>query len=231
MSLLQLETKSAVVADIVNSTAVSGATLITRLKKLCAALSYTQLCIEPALKKRQRDVRKSTAAAHLQVPDSELECWILIDAETMYMVVSSKYGWALAGDGNTYETAFPSTLNNPVKLKYYIAANHRLSALLLVFYTGTTGMPAERDPNKVYLVSASWVEPGNLVFFPAQHCLLDKGSPALQPATLLTRQQPHYAVSQRYCCLGQCPVPAVPDAQTVIIDDSLSVKLACVLLP
>ncbi|WIA23048.1 hypothetical protein OEZ86_009963 [Tetradesmus obliquus] len=93
----------------------------------------------------------TTAQSHLQVPDSELECVIWIDAKTMYMVVNSKYGWAMAGDEDTYETAFPPTLKNPMKLKYYIAVNYRLGALLLVFYTGTTGMPADRDPNRVYL--------------------------------------------------------------------------------
>lgn len=230
-SIAQLKKESAVVAGIVSSTNVSDDTLITRLKELCPALSYTKLCIKPKLKKRQREDRMTTAQSHLQVPDSELECVIWIDAKTMYMVVNSKYGWAMAGDEDTYETAFPPTLKNPMKLKYYIAVNYRLGALLLVFYTGTTGMPADRDPNRVYLVSASWVELCNLVGFPVQHCLLDQGSPALQPATLITRQQPDHAVTQRHCCLGQSPVSVVSAGQTVIIAVSLSVELACVLLP
>lgn len=177
-SVAQLKQESAVVADIVSSTGVSDDTLITRLKELCPGLSYTKLCIKPKLKKRQREDRMTTAQSHLQVPDSELECVIWIDAKTMYMTVNSKYGWALAGDEDIYETVFPPTLKNPMKLKYYIAVNYRLGALLLVFYTGTTGMPADRDPNRVYLVSASWVNLDDILVFPVAHCLLDQGSPA-----------------------------------------------------
>ena len=39
-------------------------------------------------------------------------------------------------------------------LKYYIAVNYRVGKLQLIWYTGTTGMRGDRDPNHPYLVSS-----------------------------------------------------------------------------
>lgn len=78
---------------------------------------------------------------------------IFIDAKTMYMKVGSRFGWVDRTVEDTFSTPFSASLKNPMALKYYIAVNYRIGKVLLVFYTGTTGMPANRDPANPYLVS------------------------------------------------------------------------------
>lgn len=178
-SLAELKAESALVKGIADSTGVSDATLSYRLKELCPGLRYVKLGVKPRLSKRQRDDRYYTAAQYMEVEDGMLERVIWVDAKTMYMVVKRKYGWALTTDEDTYETDFPPTMKSPIKLKYYIAVNHRLGALLLVFYTGTTGMPATRNPQRVYLVSSGHVELWDLPINLVIHCLLDDCTPSL----------------------------------------------------
>jgi hypothetical protein len=232
-SVEQLNNECAVVKAIVDSAGVSDATLICRLKEACPGLRYFKLGLKPKLSKRQRDDRYTTAAQHLEQPDDVLQRVIWIDAKTMHITVKSKYGWALATDEDTYETEFPPSMKNPIKLKYYIAVNYRLGALKMVFYTGTTGMPAARNPQRVYLVSSGHVELGGLSIDLVIHRSHDCCTPSPLAATLLAgvaRAQPHHIEASMLGGGRQHIVPAGPEVQAGVMAFRLSVELADVLL-
>lgn len=152
-SIAELLENSTVAAEIVSSTGVSHDTLIKRLKEKNPNLQYLKLGVKQSHNTRQLGDRYDTSAAHLEQPASVRERVIFIDAKTMYMKVGSRFGWVDKTVEDTFSTAFPASLKNPMALKYYIAVNYRIGKVLLVFYTGTTGMPANRDPANPYLVS------------------------------------------------------------------------------
>lgn len=152
-SIDELLQNSTLASQIVTDTGVSHDTLITRLKEKNPNLRYMKLGVKPAHSRAQLQDRYDTACIHLERPNSVRERVLFIDAKTMYMRVKTRYGWVDSTVEDTFSTRFPASLKNPIVLKYYIAVNYRLGAVLLVFYTGTTGMPANRDPNNPYLVS------------------------------------------------------------------------------
>lgn len=152
-SVAELLENSTVAAELVSSAGVSHDTLIRRLKELNPNLQYLKLGVKPGHSTRQLEDRYFTAAGHLEEPASVRHRVIFIDAKTMYMKVSSRYGWVDCTVEDTFSTSFPASMKNPMALKYYIAVNYKMGKVLLVFYTGTTGMPADRDPAHPYLVS------------------------------------------------------------------------------
>ena len=61
-------------------------------------------------------------------------------------------GWVLHTDAVPLETSRPASKKDPITLKYYIGVCGRTGAVFLQFYTGTTGMKADRNPSRPYLV-------------------------------------------------------------------------------
>jgi hypothetical protein len=151
-SVAELLENSTVAAEIVSNAGVSHDTVIRRLKEKNPNLQYLKLGVKPSHTQRQLDDRYFTAAAHLEEPASVRERVVFIDAKTMYMKINSRSGWVDVTVEDTFSTPFPASMKSPMALKYYIAVNHKMGKVLLVFYTGTTGMPANRDPNSPYLV-------------------------------------------------------------------------------
>jgi hypothetical protein len=95
---------------------------------------------------------------NITISDKQLELVVWIDAKTMYMLLKNRHGWVVHGEAVPIPTTRPMGKKDPITLKYYIGVCGRTGAVLLCFYTGTTGMKADRNPNKVYLVSSSLVE-------------------------------------------------------------------------
>ena len=157
-SVHELVSKSAVVKQIMESTNASPVTLTRAMKRLCPTLSYKKLTVKAKLTTAHKHARVVVCRKHLQVSDDTLETVVWIDAKTMYMNITDRYGWIDTTEEDCFETKRPATRkSNIIKLKYYIAVNARLGAVKLVFYTGTTGMPATRD-GKTYLVSLATVQ-------------------------------------------------------------------------
>jgi hypothetical protein len=144
------------VRELLQARNVSASTVYRAVHRECPELAYKDLNIKPKHTQKQLDSRYEIAAGNLeQITDNfrVAERVIWIDAKTMYMRVHSKKGWVIPSEKDTFETTLAPTLKKPKVLRYYIAVNYLLGAVLLVFYTGTTGMPADRDPDNVYLVS------------------------------------------------------------------------------
>lgn len=162
-SVQDLVNNNAWVRGVMEATGASNRTLARAMQRVCPSLSYKRLVVKAKLTDQHRQARVVVCKKHLKVPDSMLDTVVWIDAKTMYMNITHRYGWVDALKEDIYETTRPSTRkSNVIKLKYYIAVNARLGPVMLVFYTGTTGMPAERD-GVTYLVSASHVQLGGFV--------------------------------------------------------------------
>lgn len=229
-SVQDLVKNSEWVRGLKEATGASNRTIARAMKRLCPSLCYRRLVVKAKLTDKHRQERVAVCKKHLQVPDNVLDTVVWIDAKTMYMNITHRYGWVDALKEDIYETTRPATRkSNIIKLKYYIAVNARLGPVMLAFYTGTTGMPAERD-GVTYLVSGSHVKLGGLVLQLIIHCLLNQIAPTLLTAPLLPRYQPHDAVTSIHCCSCQSMVPVHPIYQISISIFDSSVMLLCVLL-
>lgn len=152
-SLRELQLTSPKARAILEATAASHSTIVRGMKKVEPELQYRHLCVKQKLTSKQREERVRVAEEHLAESDSKLETVVFIDAKTMYMHISSVHGWVISSQEVPYEATRPKSKQKPITLKYYIAVCGRAGGVLMQFYTGTTGMPANRDPNHVYLVS------------------------------------------------------------------------------
>lgn len=229
-SLRDLIAKSEVVADIMQQTGASQRTLARAMQRLCPTLSYKRLVVKAKLTATHKQQRVAVCSKHLQVPDSTLETVVWIDAKTMHMNITDRYGWVDSSKEDIYETTHSSTKkSNIIKLKYYIAVNARLGAVLLVFNTGTTGMPAERD-GKTYLVGLCNVEFSRPPSISITDGLLDFLQPSPASALSGVSHQPHHTVSSLHCRSSQCMVSCGSTAQAAVNTVAPGVQLACVLL-
>lgn len=110
---------------------------------------------------------------------------VWIDAKTMHMSITNRKGWVLLGSEDVFETTHPASKKKPIVLKYYIAVNYRLGKVGLRFYTGTTGMKADRDPSRPYLVSYPWCSlAGSLACICCSTSLIALVHLALRPRSL-----------------------------------------------
>lgn len=199
-SVADLVQRCPAVREIINSTGASNRTLTRAMQRLCPTLCYKKLTVKAKLTVQHKQKRVVLCTQHEQVSDSTLETVVWIDAKTMYMNITDRYGWVDATEEDIFETNRAATRkSNLIKLKYYIAVNARLGAVKLVFYTGTTGMPAERD-DKAYLVSSTsiqlWLLASNCICC----CLLELHCPAAAAALQGLTLQPHYTVTLGQCC-------------------------------
>jgi len=153
VSLKQLQTTSPLAKAILDRAAATPSTIIRALKKIEPKLAYRKLTVKQKLSKQQRADRLRVATHHISVSDRVLECVVWIDAKTMYMTIKTRCGWIRVDDGTPFETTRPASKKNPITLRYYIGVCARAGAVFLMFYTGTTGMKADRDPTCVWLVS------------------------------------------------------------------------------
>lgn len=153
-SLKQLKNNSPRAKVILQAAAAATSTVIKALKKIEPKLAYKNLSVKQKLSRKQRAARLRVATHHLTVSDKVLECVVWIDAKTMYMTIKTRCGWVRVDDEVPFETTRPASKKNPITLRYYIGVCARAGAVFLMFYTGTTGMKANRDPTCVFLVSS-----------------------------------------------------------------------------
>lgn len=162
-SLKQLQKLSPRANAILEAANAAESTVIAALKRVEPKLVYKKLTVKQRLTKKQRTARLRVAQHHITVDKKTLALVVWVDAKTMYMTIKTRCGWVRVDDELPFETTRPSSKKNPITLRYYIGVCAKAGAVFLEFYTGTTGMPANRDPDHVYLVSSSHVQ---LAFVP-----------------------------------------------------------------
>ncbi|WIA15080.1 hypothetical protein OEZ85_001778 [Tetradesmus obliquus] len=152
-SIRELRQECPEVDEMLQARGASDSTVERAVHYECPEMVYGDLVVKPKYTCKQLNDRYSTAAGHLETFTTSFRVGqrvIWIDAKTMPMHVNSKKGWFIPSEKDTFETTLPTNLKQPLVLKYYIAVNYLLGALELVFYTGTTGMPADRNPGAPY---------------------------------------------------------------------------------
>lgn len=152
-SMKELKQYSQLVRDILAAAKCSATTLRRSIKRFCPELVYKNLWVKQKLTEKHKYDRFIECCGKVAENDSVREKVVWIDAKTMHMSITNRKGWVLLGSEDTFETNHPASKKKPIVLKYYAAVNHRLGKVGLTFYTGTTGMKADRDPNRPYLVS------------------------------------------------------------------------------
>lgn len=199
-SIQALVTSSPVARGILQRSGAGTRTLSRAMKRICPTLSFKKLTIKAKLSERNKEQRVAVCQRHMTVADSTLETVLWIDAKTMYMNITHRYGWVDSSKDDVYETKRTSSSKaNIIKLKYYIAVNARLGAVKLVFYTGTTGMPAARD-GKTYLVRSTNVQLWGHVGISIMHDSGDGLLPAAPLALVSSYYQPQYTVTSILRC-------------------------------
>jgi hypothetical protein len=207
VSLKQLKKTSPQAKAILEAADASTSTIIRKLKEIEPKLAYKKLTVKPKLSRPQRSARLRVATHHITLNDRVLECVVWVDAKTMYMTIKTRCGWIRVDDGTPFETTRPASKKNPITLRYYIGVCAHAGAVFLMFYTGTTGMKADRDPTCVWLVSSSNVQLG----LPPSYCiingLVDNCSPASRAASWFARYQPHHLETLLHGTCCYCMIP------------------------
>jgi len=199
-SLHDLVKNSSVVSKIVSRTGASKRTLLRAMQEICPTLQFKKLKVKAKLTEHHKQKRVEVCTKHLGVSDKTLETVVWIDAKTMYMNITHRYGWVDASKEDVFETKRTSSRKaNIIKLKYYIAVNARVGAVALHFYTGTTGMPAQRD-GTIYLVSSANIQLRGLASINILHGLDNHLLPTTPLPFVLPNCEPHHTVPSMPCC-------------------------------
>lgn len=185
-SLTQLKSKSPRAKAILQAADACTTTVISALKKIEPKLAYKKLTVKQRLSRKQKEARLRVALKHIKERDTLLDRVVWIDAKTMYMTIKTRCGWVRVDDEVPFETTRPGSKKKPITLRYYIGVCGRAGAVFLIFYTGTTGMPANRDPNHIYLVSSPHVQLRLLLGYCCCNGPLDRLAPAGATASLST---------------------------------------------
>jgi hypothetical protein len=75
----------------------------------------------------------------------KLDYVVHLDAKTVYLQEKVIYGYVDLDVGYTVSHIPAATKNSKViKLRYYAAVNAKLGAFFIMYYTGTTDLPANR---------------------------------------------------------------------------------------
>lgn len=201
-SLKQLQKSSPIARTILQEADAAVSTVIRAIKKAEPLLAYELLAAKQKLTARQKAARVRVASKHIKLSDKELELVVWVDAKTMYMSVRPRCGWVLRSDAVPLETSRPTSKKNPITLKYYIGVCGRTGAVFLQFYTGTTGMKADRNPRRPYLVRSCDVQLAQLLLYSSSNCLLDHCPPACAAPKAVPRYQPHHmkTLPHSTCC-------------------------------
>lgn len=232
-SLAQLKKVSARAKKILTAAKAADSTVISTLKMIEPKLAYKKLTVKQKLSNKQREERLRVARHHVRVRGKKLDTVVWIDAKTMYMTIKTRCGWVRVDDEIPFETTRPASKKQPITLRYYIGVCGRAGAVFLTFYTGTTGMPANRDPQRTYLVSSAYVQLRVLLGYCCCDGALDCCTPASAAAGGPARHQPHHLIVllPGCCCKGAIPLHAVSQvglSATVAV--AASVQLDVVLL-
>jgi len=195
-------------------------TLIARIKKRHPYFGRHLLRAKWHMTAECKQDRLTTAQDLLSNYSDKLDYVVHLDAKTVYLQEKVIYGYVDLAVGYSVSYFAAATKNNRViKLRYYAAVNAKLGAFFIMYYTGTTDMPANR-PGAHYKVRSAveqhWLSP----LLHILDCLPELCSPllgsALEARVTLPHPQPQHTPTLLNCCLGIRIVPALPCANAVI---------------
>jgi hypothetical protein len=153
-SAQQLMETNEVVRGIVEQSGVSARTLTRRLCEVDPKFHYGKYIGKPFLDDMHRDLRLAGVAENRPIIESNTRGLVVwSDEKVLCMNKDNGMGW-FSSAHEDYGYKLPAVRHNSqvVKLKYIIAVNYIIGPVWIKFFTGTVGMPADRD-GKSYRVS------------------------------------------------------------------------------
>jgi hypothetical protein len=205
-SIRQLQQTSPTARAILQEADAAISTIIRAVQAFEPKLQYELLVYKQRLTAKQMAERVRVALLHITISLKQLELVVWIDAKTMYMQLKSRHGWVIHGEAVPIPTTRPMGKKDPITLKYYIGVCGRTGAVFLRFYTGTTGMKADRNPSRPYLVSSDNVQLPCLTVDSCSQCLQNACLPARAAAVLVFGSQPNHLKPLPHSSSCQCPV-------------------------
>jgi hypothetical protein len=121
-------------------------TLIRRIKEVHPKFACTDVKVRWHLSDDNKQQRLSICQELLQAFRQLLHRVVFVDAKTVWVWEEDVRGWVDTSVPNCCEGIRPAYhQGRVVRLKYYAAVHNRLGAFWIRFYTGTSGMPYNRD--------------------------------------------------------------------------------------
>lgn len=135
------------VQQVLDSTGIMAGTLIRRMKQLRPGLKRVKLRAMKKLTPKVKENRLKRCRELVEYEDAQLMRTVFIDAKSMPMLVSSEWGWVDSHDAEAMLVLQRAQTRKAksIMLNYYIAVCGLAGAVLLYFYTGTTGVGPTRE--------------------------------------------------------------------------------------
>jgi hypothetical protein len=233
-SAQEAATECAFVKQLLAKTGAKFSTLLARIKQKHPRFGRHVLRAKWHMSAECQQSRLATAQDLIANYADKLDFVVHLDAKTVYLQETVIYGYVDLDVGYTVSRTASATKNSRViKLRYYAAVNAKLGAFFIMYYTGTTDMPANR-PGAHYKVGSGvyqhWLPPANHV----HQCLLQLCSPPLGAASqarlVFLHPQPQHTQTPPNCCVGVSIVFALPRAHAIICAVGLCHQPAAVAL-
>lgn len=143
------------VRDIIAEAGVCGETMTRRMKEIDPDFHYGKPRPKPFLDEQHKEVRVAACVENLGRFKKAHPFIIFVDEKVLCLNDDKCMGWFSTKAEDYYYRAPPVKYGNKLgKLKYIIAVNYLLGPVWIKFFTGTSGMPAQRG-GKHYQVSSA----------------------------------------------------------------------------
>lgn len=210
----QLVAESAVVHNIVADAGITPETLTNNLKAFDPSFKYGVVRDRAYLDDQHRQARIDVSEKNKARLPADKAAVVWVDEKVICLSNETYMGWFSAGEEDWHwRTPVPRHANSAVKLKYIIGVNYLLGPVWIKFFTGTSGMPADRDGH-AYRVSSCAEQLGALLSSNMVHCLLQLCCPACGAALHIiccTWVQPQHTEAGGLRCICQCLILSLLD--------------------
>ncbi|WIA44529.1 hypothetical protein OEZ86_007264 [Tetradesmus obliquus] len=145
-SVHALMTTNPVVRDIITAAGVSGETLTRHMRQIDPHFQYGKVRNRPYLDAQHKRDRVTSCGEKLQVFEEQKPWVVYVDEKVMCLSQCCTRGW-YSSDAEDFAWSMPRLTRNrkTIKLKYIIGVNYQLGPVWIKFFTGTTGMPWDRE--------------------------------------------------------------------------------------
>jgi hypothetical protein len=149
-----LEQNCPEVRQVLQESGVTIDTLIRKIKRAHPHFQFKKLRVRWELTEGNKQQRVNICTELLQYFRNLLHRVVFVDAKTIWMWEEEVKGWVDTSVFTSTHGIKPAySQGKVIHLKYYAAVHNKLGPVWIRFYTGTTGMPHNRDGHN-YRVSS-----------------------------------------------------------------------------
>ena len=202
------------VRRVLRQSGVTMNTLIRRIRKAHPNFQFKKLRVKWQLSDDNKQQRVTICQTLLQHFRALLHRVVFVDAKTVWMWEEEVWGWGDTSVPNYSQGIKPAyNQGRIIRLKYYAAVHSKLGPVWIKFYTGTSGMPHNRDGHN-YQVSLCHQQLGSAPTFHMSHSISQLGSPSgclgILGSDALIHTQPQNTPTLLHCCISIQPVLELP---------------------